>query len=112
MKVGAFVKQFLPRGLLGRSLIIIVAPMVLLQGVVTYVFFERDLDTTTRLLARDVAADVSLLATLEDSTPTLQHIVQRLVGEAAALPAEFSRRRACDTPAAIQHHRQGAGRCA
>ena len=72
MKVGAFVKQFLPRGLFGRSLIIIVAPMVLLQGVVTYVFFERDLDTTTRLLARDVAADVSLLATLEDSTPTLE----------------------------------------
>ncbi len=45
---GRFVKRFLPRGLFGRSLIIIVAPMVLLQGVVTYVFFERDLDTTTR----------------------------------------------------------------
>ena len=69
---GRFIKRFLPRGLFGRSLIIIVAPMVLLQGIVTYVFFERDLDTTTRRLARDVAADVSLLATLEDSTPTLE----------------------------------------
>ena len=59
---GRFIKRFLPRGLFGRSLIIIVAPMVLLQGVVAYVFFERDLDTTTRRLARDVAADVSLLA--------------------------------------------------
>ena len=46
--------------------------MVLLQGVVTYVFFERDLDTTTRRLARDVAADVALLAALEDSTPALE----------------------------------------
>ena len=69
---GRFIKRFLPRGLFGRSLIIIVAPVVLLQGVVTYVFFERDLDTTTRRLARDVAADVALLATLEDSTPTLE----------------------------------------
>ena len=62
----------MPRGLFGRSLIIIVAPMVLLQGVITYVFFERDLDTTTRRLARDVAADVAFLATLEDSTPSLE----------------------------------------
>jgi two-component system, OmpR family, osmolarity sensor histidine kinase EnvZ len=70
--VGRFIKRFLPRGLFGRSLIIIVAPMVLLQGVVTYVFFERDLDTTTRRMARDVAADVAFLAALEDSTPTLE----------------------------------------
>jgi two-component system osmolarity sensor histidine kinase EnvZ len=67
-----FIKRFLPRGLFGRSLIIIVAPMVLLLGVVTYVFFERDLDTTTRRLARDVAGDVALLVTLEDSTPALE----------------------------------------
>jgi two-component system osmolarity sensor histidine kinase EnvZ len=72
MRVGAFIKQFLPRGLFGRSLIIIVAPVLLVLGVVTYVFFERDLDNTTRRLARDVAADVALLATLEDSTPTLE----------------------------------------
>jgi two-component system osmolarity sensor histidine kinase EnvZ len=72
MTVGRFIKQFLPRGLLGRSLLIIVAPMVLLLCVVTYVFFERDLDATTRRLARDVAGDVALLVTLEDSTPALE----------------------------------------
>ena len=69
---GKFVKRFLPRGLFGRSLIIIVAPMVLLQGIVTYVFFERDLDATTRRLARDVVADVALLVALEDSAPALE----------------------------------------
>ncbi|HUO02842.1 MAG TPA: ATP-binding protein [Rhizomicrobium sp.] len=72
MRPGRFIKQFLPRGLFGRSLIIIVAPMLLLLGVITYFFFERDLDTTTRRMARDVAADVAFLATLEDSTPTLE----------------------------------------
>ena len=72
MSLGRFIKQFLPRGLFGRSLIIIVAPVVLLLVIITYVFFERDLDTTTRRMARDVAADVALLATLEDATPTLE----------------------------------------
>jgi two-component system osmolarity sensor histidine kinase EnvZ len=67
-----FIKRFLPRGLFGRSLLIIVAPMVLLLGILTYVFFEINLDTTTRALARDVAADVALLVALEDSTPTLE----------------------------------------
>ena len=64
---GRFIKQFLPHGLFGRSLIIIVAPMVLLQGIVSYVFFERDLDTTTRRMARDVAADIALLIAQEDT---------------------------------------------
>jgi two-component system osmolarity sensor histidine kinase EnvZ len=60
-------KRFLPRGLFGRSLIIIVAPIVLLQAIIAYVFFERDLDTTTRRLTRDVAADMALLVALEDN---------------------------------------------
>ncbi len=72
MNIGASIKRFLPRGLFGRSLIIIVAPMVLVMSVMTYVFFENDVDTTTRRLARDVAADVALLAALEDSTPSLE----------------------------------------
>src|ERR1700679_3963162 len=69
---GFSVKRFLPRGLFGRSLIIIVAPIVLLQAIIAYVFFERDLDTTTRRLARDVAADTAMLVALEDSHTGLE----------------------------------------
>ena len=72
MSVGRFLKRFLPRGLFGRSLIILIAPVALLLGFLTYVFFERELDITTRSLARDVAADVALLVALEDSTPALE----------------------------------------
>ena len=65
--------------------------MVLLQGVVTYVFFERDLDATTRRLARDVAGDVALLVTLEDSTPALERdAVAGAVGAAVALSSHLS----------------------
>lgn len=59
-------KRLLPRALFGRALIIIVAPVILLQAIIAYVFFERDLDTTTRRLARDVAADIALLVAVED----------------------------------------------
>lgn len=67
LRPGRFVKRFLPRGLFGRSLIIIVAPMVILQAIVSYVFFERDLDTTTRRMARAAAADIALLIAQEDT---------------------------------------------
>ena len=69
---GFSLKRFLPRGLFGRSLIIIVAPIVLLQAIIAYVFFERDLDTTTRRLARDVAADMAMLVALEDNHEGVQ----------------------------------------
>lgn len=67
LRPGRFIKRFMPRGLFGRSLIIIVAPMVILQAIVSYVFFERDLDTTTRRMARAAAADIALLIAQEDS---------------------------------------------
>jgi two-component system, OmpR family, osmolarity sensor histidine kinase EnvZ len=62
-------KRYLPRGLFWRSLIIIVTPVVLLQAVVSYVFFERDIETTTHWMAQDIAADVAFLVTLEDTHP-------------------------------------------
>src|ERR1700743_3533798 len=74
---GALLKRALPRGLFGRSLIIIVAPVVILQGIVTYVFFERDVDASTRRLSRDIAADVSLLIAIEDRYPAAQRVELR-----------------------------------
>jgi two-component system osmolarity sensor histidine kinase EnvZ len=78
---GFSLKRFLPRGLFGRSLIIIVAPIVLLQAIIAYVFFERDLDTTTRRLARDVAADMAMLVALEDEHQGAQREALRALAE-------------------------------
>src|ERR1700759_2194770 len=72
-----FIKRFLPRGLFFRSLLIIVTPVVLLQGVVSYVFFERDLESTTRWMARDIAADAAFLVVLEDSHTPSERAVLR-----------------------------------
>lgn len=62
-------KQVSPRGLFGRSLIIIVAPMVVLQGIVTYAFFVRHYDIVSRHMAHSVAGDVAFLTDIEESYP-------------------------------------------
>jgi two-component system osmolarity sensor histidine kinase EnvZ len=64
-----YVKRILPRGLFWRSLIIIVTPVILLQAILSYVFFELHFDETTRRMARDVAADVAFMINVEDSYP-------------------------------------------
>jgi two-component system osmolarity sensor histidine kinase EnvZ len=61
------IKRAMPRGLFGRSLIIIVAPVVILQGIITYVFFERHYDIMTARMARGVASDVALLINIEET---------------------------------------------
>ncbi len=48
-------KRFLPRSLLGRSLMIIVTPLVLLQVVSGFIFYESHWDKVTLRLARGVA---------------------------------------------------------
>ena len=57
-----WLKRYLPRTLLGRSLLIIVTPLVLLQLVSTIVFYERHWDTVTRRLAVTLAGEVGLIA--------------------------------------------------
>jgi two-component system, OmpR family, osmolarity sensor histidine kinase EnvZ len=78
---GHLLHQIMPHGLFGRVLIIIVAPMFLLQGVATYVFFEQQLDTTTRRMARDIAADAAFLVALEDSHSGTDRIRLRALAE-------------------------------
>jgi two-component system osmolarity sensor histidine kinase EnvZ len=75
--------SFLPRGLYGRSLVIVIAPVVLLQSVVAYVFMERHWQLVTRRLSAAVTADISALIDVYQSYPqdrdaaTLQRIAQR-----------------------------------
>ena len=54
-------KRFLPRTLFGRALLIIVTPVVALQLVATFVFYERHWDTVTRRLAFGLAGDIALI---------------------------------------------------
>ena len=62
-------RRAMPHRLFGRSLIIIVAPVVILQGVVTFAFFERHYDTMTRHMSQGVAGDVAFLVNLVETHP-------------------------------------------
>jgi two-component system osmolarity sensor histidine kinase EnvZ len=59
----------LPKGLYARSLIIIIAPVVLLQSVVAYAFMERHWQLVTRRLSSAVTADVAALIDIYESYP-------------------------------------------
>jgi two-component system osmolarity sensor histidine kinase EnvZ len=65
-------KRLMPRGLYGRSLIIIVAPMVLLQFVVTYVFLERHWQLVTQRLSAKTVAEIALILSEFEESPTPQ----------------------------------------
>jgi two-component system osmolarity sensor histidine kinase EnvZ len=59
--MGAFIKRFLPRSLFGRSLMILVTPVVLLQIVATYVFYEQHWETMSKRLSSGVAGDIAMV---------------------------------------------------
>jgi two-component system osmolarity sensor histidine kinase EnvZ len=65
------IKSVLPRGLLGRSLLILVSPLVLLQLVSAYVFYGTHWELVTRRLTTGLAGDVGsvieLMATFPNS---------------------------------------------
>jgi two-component system osmolarity sensor histidine kinase EnvZ len=52
-------KRILPRSLYGRSLIIIILPLVLAQLLATWIFYDRHWATVERRLATSVAADIA-----------------------------------------------------
>ena len=57
-------KRILPRGLLARSLLIIVMPLVLLQVVSGVIFYDRHWSNVSRHRATALAGDISMVQEL------------------------------------------------
>lgn len=53
-----WLKRLLPHGLLGRSLLIIVTPLIVVQLVSTYIFYATHWDTVAKRLANALAGDI------------------------------------------------------
>jgi two-component system osmolarity sensor histidine kinase EnvZ len=62
--------RVVPRSLFSRTLLIVIMPLLILQVVLTYVFYERHWDRVTRTLAFGVAGEVGLLVELLEAAPT------------------------------------------
>jgi two-component system osmolarity sensor histidine kinase EnvZ len=61
--------SFMPKGLYARSLLIIIAPMVILQSVIAFVFMERHWSTVTQRLSTAVVQDIAGLIDVYASYP-------------------------------------------
>ena len=59
----------MPKGLYARALIIIIAPMVLLQSVLTFVFLERHWQTVTRRLSTVTVQNIAMLIDIYKTYP-------------------------------------------
>src|SRR5438093_2126254 len=57
-------RRVLPRSLLGRSLVIIVTPLIILQVVSAWAFYERHWDNVTKRLANSVGGDIAAVIDL------------------------------------------------
>lgn len=55
------IKRILPQSLFGRSLIILVTPLILVQVVLGYIFFDRHTETILKLLSDTIAGDITLV---------------------------------------------------
>ena len=54
-------KNFLPRTLYGRALLIIISPLILLQIVSTWIFYDRHWDSITWRLVSGISGDIAMV---------------------------------------------------
>ena len=87
------VKRFLPSGLLGRSLLIIIVPLVVLQVVSGIIFYDRHWANVSRHRANALSGDVAMLVhLLRDIEPgTRQKSVLGIAHRALDLIVRFER---------------------
>ena len=63
-------RYLLPRGLMGRSLLILVTPLLLVQLVSAYVFFGTHWDLVTRRMSSSLAGDIGTVIQLLRQNPS------------------------------------------
>ena len=90
-RFNASFKRMMPKGLYARSLLIIIAPMVILQSVVAFVFMERHWNLVTQNLSSAVVQDIAALVEITRSYPQdAEHAqVRRIAQQRLGLVVDF-----------------------
>lgn len=70
------VKKILPRTLFGRSLLILILPVLLLQILSTFIFFDRHWTKMTSRLAFGVAGEIALAGDMIEADPSPVSVAQ------------------------------------
>jgi two-component system osmolarity sensor histidine kinase EnvZ len=73
-------KAYLPKSMFGRTLMILMAPLVLVGTLSAYIFFDNHWDHITNALANTLAGEVATLTALHNASPKNQHFYNSLAG--------------------------------
>lgn len=73
-----FLKKYVPRSLFGRSLIIFIAPLIVLQAVVAYIFVQRHFEGVTSQMARAVARELNYAVEVVENADDIEAALGRL----------------------------------
>lgn len=86
-----FIKRFLPRSLLGRSLLILVTPILLIQLISAYIFLDNHWQKMLDRLAYAVAGEISVMvqAIEDDSSDDTIKRIQSYVSKSLDLEMSF-----------------------
>jgi two-component system osmolarity sensor histidine kinase EnvZ len=69
-----YLKKFMPKSLFGRSIIILMTPLIVVQVILSYIFFERHTDAILDSLAKGIAGDMQMVCDLVDSNMPIDKI--------------------------------------
>ncbi len=83
-------KSILPRGLFGRTLLIIILPVAIMQVVVVYIFFDQHFETVNSRLSESTAGDVAFLVSAFEDDPEAFPAVAQDFYETTEMSAEFA----------------------
>jgi two-component system osmolarity sensor histidine kinase EnvZ len=73
-----FLERHMPTGLYQRSLIILIAPIVLLQSIMTGFILDRHWDNVTKVLARSLAREIGMVIQLYDTSDKSDAALKRI----------------------------------
>jgi len=81
----------MPKGLYARALLIIIAPMVILQSVIAFIFMERHWNVVTQRLSASVVQDIAALIDIYRGYPQDpdQALIRRIAQERLGLVVDF-----------------------
>lgn len=84
------IKSLMPKGLLARSLLILVMPLVLLQIVSAYVFYGTHWDMVTRRMSASLAGDIATVVELMRAYPGTQNRATLFAAASWPMDLDFS----------------------
>ena len=90
-RVARWLNSVMPKGLYARALLIIIAPMVILQSVVAFVFMERHWNVVTQRLSASVVQDIAALIDIYRGYPqdADRALIRRIAQERLGLVVDF-----------------------